>query len=251
MKKIVIIITLILAVSCDLMDFIPIGTRYGPDDYFFFTHRIRTIVLYEDIVVSTEVGKPKEWNFTVDAHQSKLINQEEAEGEDKEFFDAICEKYGDVGYNRKELKIDGGGPDISLIIPDLLNFTIYSDKDFDESHPAGTLLSDCFMVYAFSNYSRFHSEGRDDIKNGLLLSDVLPNDLKMLGFKYKSAELDLLGIKYNRYELEQARKWKCLMKLKVVKKPTLDTVHNLTFEFQDEYGKTYTSTLRYDFSKNN
>ena len=43
-------------------------------------------------------------------------------------------------------------------------------------------------------------------------------------------------------------KWICLMKLKVVKKPTLDKVHNLTFELQDEYGKTHTSTLSYDFN---
>ncbi|MBO4671862.1 MAG: hypothetical protein J5640_08510 [Bacteroidales bacterium] len=249
MKRILVLIALLIgAVSCNLMDFIPIGTLYGPDDYFFFTHRTRQISLYDSIVVSPEVGKPAEWDFTIDVYAKKSIRQEDAEGEDKEFFDAVCKKYGDVGYDKKELKVDGCGPDIRYVSPDIHSVSIYSDRDYDESHLAGAPLSDLFMVYANSSYPRFDADWRQDIKTGLLLSSVQPNDLKMLGFHFRSAESDLLKYPYSRSELDEAQKWICLMKLKVVKKPTLNKVHNLTFEFKDEYGKTYTSTLSYDFS---
>ena len=236
MKRILVLIALLIgAVSCNLMDFIPIGTLYGPDDYFFFTHRTTQLVLYSDVVVSPEAGKPEEWDFTVDARRIKSIRQEDAEGEDKEFFDAVCEKYGDVGYDQKLLKHCFSG--LKYVTPDIQGLSIYSDKDFDEDHPAGALLSDCFLVYAYSLYPRFDSNWREDIRSGLLLSSVQPNDLKMLDIEH-----------YRDFSSTKYLKWDCLMKLKVVKKPTLNKVHNLTFEFKDEYGKTYTSTLSYDFS---
>ena len=240
MKKLLILIALLtVAASCNLMDFIPSGTLYGPDDYFFFTHRTRMLVLYSEVVVSPEDGKPGDWDFTVDARSTRSIKQEDAEGEDKEFFDAVCEKYGDVGYDKKELKVYGGGPDLRYVTPDIHSVSILSDRDYDDSHPAGVSLSDCFEIYAYSLYPRLDSSWREDIRSGLLLSSVLPNDLKMLDIEHYK---DYSSNKYIQ------NKWICLMKLKVVKKPTLDKVHNLTFELQDEYGKTHTSTLSYDFN---
>ena len=52
----------------------------------------------------------------------------------------LCRKHGDVGYNRKIAYLSGR--DVVYNASDLLSVKVYSDRDFDAEHPAGSSLAD-------------------------------------------------------------------------------------------------------------
>ena len=92
-------------------------------------------------------------------------------GAEKERYDQLCQKHKDVSYNQK--RSIGGVLDIESVTYndcDFTEITVTADKDFDESHPAGTNLSDIvrFMTwspyrYILSGYSKYYHYDRSDV----------------------------------------------------------------------------------------
>ncbi len=72
-------------------------------------------------------------------------------GPGDEKYSDLCRKHGDVGYNRKIAYLSGR--DVVYNASDLLSVKVYSDRDFDAEHPAGSSLADIVM---FSE--RIHSQ---------------------------------------------------------------------------------------------
>lgn len=114
-------------------------------------------------------------------------------GEQKKEYERQCEKNGDTGYNR-EIDLIADQYDVACGYPDMTSIVVTSDKDFDAEHPAGASLNDCVTVTYESAYgyirSGYNKEyllfNRDDTDNRDLkpvtkvLSDVVPEDLKLL-----------------------------------------------------------------------
>lgn len=113
------------------------------------------------------------------------------EGEKKDAYDAICEKYGDMNYNDYVL-VGGTGPQGN--IPNLIDFPIVnitsinvvSNTAFDEQHPAGTSLNDIFHVNGFmaknyidNNYGRDGSNFRRTLNTHL--DEVSPEEFVLTG----------------------------------------------------------------------
>ncbi len=62
-------------------------------------------------------------------------------GEKKEIYDALCEKYGDMAYNRLgSIECESSGP--FSLVNSFVSVEILSDADYDETHPAGSSLAD-------------------------------------------------------------------------------------------------------------
>ena len=208
-----------------------IGSLFTEEDYFFYEHRTTAISLVQDLRVVQETGEyySKKFDLSIDVNYEKTLFQTEVQGEDKALFDSICEKYGDVDYNKKELRAGR----MHIIYPDICAILITSDSDYDESHPAGANLADCFEVYGSSCYKLFHP-CRDALPNGINMSALEVDDLKMLGPSYTP------GVYPNHAGV---------LKIKVDILPTTQQIHNLTFTITDENGKKYSSTIEYDFSQ--
>lgn len=92
-------------------------------------------------------------------------------GAEKERYNQLCQKHKDVSYNQKRLI--GSVLDIESVTYndcDFTEITVTADKDFDESHPAGTNLSDIvrFMTwfpdrYIQSGYSNYYHYDTSDV----------------------------------------------------------------------------------------
>ena len=209
-----------------------IGSLFTEDDYFLYEHRTTAISFVQDLYVVKETSEyySKQYDLSVDVSIEKTLFQIEVQGEDKILFDSICEKYGDVDYNHKALKTGGA---MRIVNPDISAIIITSDSDYDENHPVGANLADCFKVYGSSCYKLFQP-CRDELPSGINMSDLNADDLKMLGPSYPPGD--------ESYSLG-------VLKIKVDILPTKTQEHNLTFVITDEYGKSYTSTINYDFSE--
>ena len=112
-----------------------------------------------------------------------------SEGEDKEWFDELCEQHSDISYNYS-------GPNIGYdwvyefypwcISPDISAVDVITERYFDNNHPAGSSIADCLDV-TFESANRFIQEGypkgRENDHIGIItkvLKDVLPEDLVLL-----------------------------------------------------------------------
>lgn len=70
-------------------------------------------------------------------------------GEDKSWFDSICNKYGDTHFNRiiyKQLNLNSPDGSRTIFLPNITSINIVSNKDYDSSHPAGASLNDVLWV---------------------------------------------------------------------------------------------------------
>lgn len=83
-------------------------------------------------------------------------------GEDLKRYQALCDKYGDHGFNHNFLQIPAGGFDNFALINQVVGIEIRSTSHLDEQHLAGTLLNDCFMCHYFNNKA-FISNGYKNI----------------------------------------------------------------------------------------
>ena len=101
-------------------------------------------------------------------------------GEQKEKFEKLCQKHGDVNYNQvRSLPEFGFTELITFYDKDFAVMNVVSDSDFDDAHPAGTSLADIVRFlgwsphkYIQSGYSmsyHYMSEDLSEAFNRLLL----------------------------------------------------------------------------------
>lgn len=112
----------------------------------------------------------------------------ESTGEDKQWFDNLCEKNNDIHWSGNQ-RIGIRGQYLFLPIcltPDLVALDVFADVDLDQDHPAGSSLSDWVEVSFESDYDYVQSGYTKDISSiykHMLLSSITENDLKMLEMK--------------------------------------------------------------------
>ena len=157
------------------------------------------------------------------------LYQANRNGEEKQVYDALCEKYNDVTYNRKVRYSYGeyNRPRCSCFFTDL---EIWSTADWDAGHPAGTPLDDIVRFesdtpwpYIRSGYTQRYS----DKKRGeyypvhCLVSELTADDMTLLP--------DYFFILFTS-------------------RPALDLQHTIRVRLTDDAGNVYEAGIDVDFS---
>ncbi|NBJ05190.1 DUF5034 domain-containing protein [Alistipes sp. Z76] len=148
-------------------------------------------------------------------------------------FNELAAKNKDIGYDWVEIYFRGGRTR-SAAYPGIAVIQITSDRDYDESHPAGTPLNDIFIADYFS-YTQFLG----DIDH----SDVNPADYILGDTKKPCNEIE-------EHELSVIYPYITLWAMYA---PTAWTgKHKITVTLTDENGNTHSQTAEtdlYDFKR--
>lgn len=165
-------------------------------------------------------------------------------GEKKEAYDAVCEKYGDMTYNRSVVLYT-----TSLFNtyqdPSFVSVDIFSDSDFDEQHPAGSSLAGIVNFfscsakpYIDSGYVKYDwgYEFNDARLQGMQpyypvdkkASELTADDLTLLGIPKQGAYLGNGSFQFESF-------------------PTLSKTHIFTIVFTDENGKEISGNVEMEF----
>lgn len=144
-------------------------------------------------------------------------------------FNELAAKNKDIGYDWVEIYFRGGRTR-SAAYPGIAVIQITSDRDYDESHPAGTPLNDIFIADYFS-YTQFLG----DIDH----SDVNPADYILGDTKKPCNEIE-------EHELSVIYPYITLWAMYA---PTAWTgKHKITVTLTDENGNTHSQTAETDLS---
>lgn len=181
----------------------------------------------------------------------------ESTGKDGEVYDQLCIKHSDMSYNKIRsigLVIDSTPVYIDC---DFLSIDIWSDVDFDESHPAGRSLADIvrFMSwspykYIKSGYSEYYHYDKADVSAAFdrsmrvfinrdyfnsvtencrypvdhLVKDLTPEDMILLGYN-----IGFLGILYFEKEPDIKGEYYFTVSIKTDNDQVLKDTVNLIF----------------------
>ena len=182
----------------------------------------------------------------------------ESTGKDGEVYDQLCIKHSDMSYNKIRsigLVIDSTPVYIDC---DFLSIDIWSDVDFDESHPAGRSLADIvrFMSwspykYIKSGYSEYYHYDKADVSAAFdrsmrvfinrdyfnsvtenccypvdhLVKDLTPEDMILLGYNIPGS----LGILYFEKEPDIKGEYYFTVSIKTDNDQVLKDTVNLIF----------------------
>ena len=150
--------------------------------------------------------------------------------EDLNKFNELAAKNKDVGYNWEDMYMYHS--DVrTAIYPKVTDILVTSDRDYDESHPAGTPLNDIFMAY-YHSFAQFLG----DVDH----SDIYPNH--HLGGTSKpcneieKSELSVISPStFAVYPMHAPTAW--------------TGKHMITVTLTDENGEVHTATAERDFSE--
>lgn len=178
-------------------------------------------------------------NFIISLNNS--IGSYKDTGSRKTVYDALCQKHGDMTYNREEFVPFGREPSFLAYNP--ISVDIVSDANFDEEHLAGTSLADLIIFSSFSS--------KPFINSGYVEHDWGENEIwysHMAGKqpyypvhkKVSDLTIEDLTLLYGfGSTINGALYFQSL--------PTLSKVHNITVTFTDERGETFSDTIEMNF----
>ena len=147
-----------------------------------------------------------------------------SEGKDKAEFDNICKTNKDTGYDR-DVNLPLDRPTISTEYPHFAQINVYSDKDFNAEHPAGTPLNDVMAV--------IYRSAQEYIESGYTADSTL----------YTQIVKPLNELSQDDLKLNLRNTF-----LTFTKDPDVISTHTLTFECINAIGERFTTTYNYDFS---
>lgn len=147
-------------------------------------------------------------------------------------YDSLCLLHNDVGYNKIASGIPMPTNVAQTITPDFTTIRIWSDKDFNSTHPAKSLLSDIvrFMSFSYEPFisSRYYNECNIDQMN-------LSAEFK----KYLNVDKNRLKLVYGSYVQFEGRSG--LMPLFPIDKKVCDLSHkDLTLLYGTIKGESFT-----------
>ena len=174
----------------------------------------------------------------------------------------LCRKHGDVGYNRKIAYLSGRN--VVYNASDLLSVKVYSDRDFDAEHPAGSSLADIirflscspkeYIASGYKSLYRYDPElvspgfrstwgyyyGRPDKETSeyypvdKMLCDIVPEDLMLLG----------PDVAYNPQRAHMK-----FFSLFFEKLPVVKDSHVITVEVTTDDGRVLSGNIVMDFAE--
>lgn len=101
----------------------------------------------------------------------------------EEVFHQIAQENGDTGWDAEIMERNYAGQWPIYIYPDLVRIDVTSNQDYDDEHPAGTLLNDCFSL-AFSTAYEYISSGYKNkdqlVHKRILLSELTSQDMRIM-----------------------------------------------------------------------
>lgn len=128
---------------------------------------------------------------------------EESRGKNKQIYDELCVKNGDISYNRQNTLrpqhlSDAGFFDYrEAYCKTIVDIDVVSNRDFDETHPAGSSLGD-IITYNCTSYWEYVSECypqevvRGEEHNALMghLNDIPSTGLRLVRLPYFDLKFD-------------------------------------------------------------
>lgn len=152
----------------------------------------------------------------------------QSEGEEREQYDAICAKHGDVTYNRNVGLVSDIITEWGLH-PDIASVTVTSDKDFDAAHPAGTPLNDCAELTYRSAYD-YVSSGYDQS----FLTNDTPKEKTEPLTEVSAGELSLMLEDYGL--------------LTFTSSPETKGAHRISVTLNTADGRSFSASMDYEFN---
>ncbi len=149
-----------------------------------------------------------------------------SDGEDKRIYDSLCVAHNDMTYNRK-VRLVMDIIDVRCTFPDVVRYDVVSNIDFDDRHPAGSLLND-LMTIRFHSVQKYIDSGYTGYPDPFYREETMPlPDMMSYDMRLLCGSLgDLI----------------------FTKKPDVPAVHRITVSVTTENGKVYSDTIEYDFT---
>jgi hypothetical protein len=237
MKKVAVLFCLLalLLVGCDKVE------------KGFFRSYINTYYSYNDLLLSiTDSG-----NIQISGADFQKHYSWKSKGRDKEIYDSLCVIHDDMTYNRLRDYIDA--PEWGhCTMFDIKSITVFSNSDFDESHPAGVSLNDIIRFisatpkkFIDSGYTLYydwlnntpasfkHESEMENFKNNPECSSYFPIDKKLSEIDEK--EMTLLFPQHLGYLIFESE-------------PTVNKLHTLMITITLSNGKTITHLITKEFN---
>ena len=170
MKKVFVsFLSLLLLVSCDMFEVNRQSYVQGYREY--------------GTVLTLDIGA--DGIITASAQYSGRFATIISTGEDKVWFDTLCEKYADTSYKSTQKKGYKGQYEFlpQCLTPDLMSIDVTANAALFPDHPAGSSLADRMQITLHSVYDYVQAgypEDNSSIRKQLLLSDLSTQDLMML-----------------------------------------------------------------------
>ena len=209
-------ITLSIAILATAMVGCWIGYEHFSRSY------IQEYIMYDGIEVRRHIATSTK-NIDLYVNVTHRVNFL-SEGNDKAMYDKLCEANGDISYNQ-EVHLPLDVPTIMCTYPHFAAINVYSNKDFDANHPAGTPLND-LMTISYCTAASYIASGYT--ADSLRWEEVVK-------------PLNELGSDDLKFDLEN-------ILLRFTKDPDVISTHKLKFECINAEGKRNTITYDYDFS---
>ncbi len=228
------------------------------EDYYSYIYRRSFAMNYyetEGIQLATYPQDDKR-SIYFNVNAGSRVAEYKDTGEKKEIYDALCEKYGDMTYNREGRVAPEGVPSFQAY--SFVSIEIVSNSDFDEKHPASSSLSDLvffdscsskpyvdngYVEYDWGDDQTFFYTTGDSMRPyypiNKKVSDLTPTDMKLL---YGGSGSHYLGEGVPYGGSCPAYGWFHFESL-----PTLSKEHLITVTFTDERGETFSDSIEMTF----
>lgn len=238
MKYFLAILLLISCLSCDKMT-----VRFSRS-YVLSFNESDNIKLYN-------VSKAPVYMLRVELINGKRICSILSKGDEKELFEKMGNKYGDNTYNREVRFIVNTLR--NYISDDITSVSIFSDKNFDNLHPANTNLNDIVELIYWSPLKYIQS-GYKNLYNWGACQTLTQQEKDILHISYGINEFHLEQVKADEVvkshlSLVGNGLYFPQIYLKFRKMPELDKEHTFKIDVTTEAGNVMTGEIKISFEQ--
>lgn len=194
-----------------------------------------------------ENSNHQKYDISIDFQLKRFVYYDTTVDKDRIWFESLCNKYGDNHYHQDMNK------DYSTwqrcTVPDVYRIKVTSEEDFDQEHPKGVSLNDCFNVYYvdLKNIIESNYKERTERINEKPLDSITQDEMSMLRSEQAAKKVSE-ALTVNGWTFLDGGYFS-LFGLKATKLPTGPSVQHLTIEFTTEYGNTISCPIAFDFSQ--
>ena len=203
----------------------------------YITENLRSFVWVYYEAESIRLYETDDGNIAIDYDDIKTVCDFKSKKQQKKLYDSLCYAHNDVGYNKTITYFpfpddkDAAG----LFINDIVLINVVSNADFDEQHPAGTLLND-IIRFAGTSINEFLQSNYIYQYDWNNKPANFPAESRFTGFTYESPVNKLLS-EITPKDLLFLTTYSWFGFLLFEKEPTLSKEHELTVTVVLDNGK--------------